>query len=63
MSQLIRRNVSLEPRDHDAVSRHASQWGQSFSAALRFIIREWESLKLAMYIDAMREQPVGEPPD
>lgn len=62
-SQFIRRNVSLEPRDHQTVTLHASQWGQSFSGALRFIIREWESLKLAAYLDTIREEPAEQPTD
>jgi len=59
----MRRNVTLEPCDHATVRRHADQWGHSFSGALRYIIREWDSLKLAIYIDALREEPAGDSPD
>ena len=45
MNRRITRNISLEPHDFDTVRRHAKQWGQSFSSALRLIIREWQQLK------------------
>lgn len=45
MTQLVRRNISLEPEDYTVVREHAQEWGQSFSAALRLIIREWQRLK------------------
>lgn len=45
MTELIRRNITLEPEDYTTVRSHADTWGQSFSAALRLIIREWQLLK------------------
>ena len=45
MSELIRRNVTLTPEDYTTVRQHAQEWGQSFSAALRLIIREWKRAK------------------
>jgi hypothetical protein len=45
MTEIIRRNISIEPRDDTVVRQHAQHWGQSFSGALRLIIREWQQLK------------------
>jgi hypothetical protein len=45
MNELIRRNITLKPEDYTTVRKHAQEWGQSFSAALRLIIREWERAK------------------
>ena len=42
MNELIRRNVTLAPEDFNTVRDHAQEWGQSFSAAQRLIIREWK---------------------
>ena len=45
MNQLLQRNISLQPDDFTVVKQHAKDWGQSFSSALRLIIREWQQLK------------------
>ena len=47
MPKLTRRNVTLAPEDTTTVRRHADQWGLSFSAALRLIIREWKHHQLS----------------
>ncbi len=47
MPRFIRRNVTLAPEDINTVRRHAQEWGLSFSAALRLIIREWKHHQLS----------------
>jgi hypothetical protein len=48
MPRFIRRNVTLAPEDINTVRRHAQEWGLSFSAALRLIIREWKHSQPAL---------------
>ena len=46
-TEYLQRIVNLERRDYDAIKKVAREkglGGKSFSAALRLIIREWETL-------------------
>lgn len=64
--KFIRRVVNLEERDYSIVKRFAKEkglGGKGFSAALRFIVREWEQLSRRFDLEPDDTTPPQSPSD
>lgn len=45
MSNITRQSVALEPLDREIITRLVREKGLNFSSAIRFIVRDWHSLR------------------